>query len=268
MGSQGILKSTDAGATWTVLGENVFGMIYSQPPGQYPQYNAVGKVRVDPNSSSKVVAGTKQGLYFSYDGGANWTGPYFTNNFSTQRQDVTGLELSNMGGGQTRIIAAIGARGFATTVQYDLGNNGANGLYSATMGSSGCPSFTSIASNANGFIFGNQVTGSPYTTGAPMNAGSGTAFVNTSTGNQLGRIEIAVAPSNANYIYAQGQSIAPNTDSGCGSAAGCQLGAWATTNGGGTWAYMEGSQGGAVGDCGFDYSQNWYDQGIAVDPNN
>ena len=26
MGSQGILKSTDAGATWTVLGENVFGM--------------------------------------------------------------------------------------------------------------------------------------------------------------------------------------------------------------------------------------------------
>src|SRR5438094_1634302 len=27
MGSQGILKSTDAGATWTVLGANVFGMI-------------------------------------------------------------------------------------------------------------------------------------------------------------------------------------------------------------------------------------------------
>src|SRR5205823_9554248 len=83
----------------------------------------------------------------SYDAGVNWTGPCFTNNFSTQRQDVTGLELSNMGGGNTRIIAAIGTRGFATTVQYDLGNNGANGLYSATMGSSGCPSFTSIASN-------------------------------------------------------------------------------------------------------------------------
>src|SRR5437764_1508994 len=160
MGSQGILKSTDAGANWTVLGENVFGMIYSEPPGQYPQYNAVGKVRVDPNSSSKVVAGTKQGLYFSYDGGVNWSGPCFTNSFSTQRQDVTGLELSNMGGGTTRIIAAIGTRGFATTVQYDLGKNGANGLYSATMASSGCPSFTSIASNANGFVFGNQVPGS------------------------------------------------------------------------------------------------------------
>ena len=116
MGSQGILKSIDAGATWTVLGENVFGMIYNEPPGQYPQYNAVGKVRVDPNNSSKVVAGTKQGVYFSYDGGTNWTGPCFTNAFSTQRQDVTGLELSNMGGGTTRIIAAIGTRGFPTTV--------------------------------------------------------------------------------------------------------------------------------------------------------
>ena len=271
MGSQGILKSTDAGATWTVLGANVFGMIYNEPAGQFPQYNAVGKVRVDPNNSNKVVAGTKQGVYFSYDAGVNWTGPCFTNNFSTQRQDVTGLELTNMGGGNTRIIAAIGTRGFATPVQYDLGNNGANGLYTATMGSSGCPSFTSIASNADGFVFGNQVTGSPYATGAPMNAGSGSPFVDINTGNQLGRIDIAVAPSNANYVYAQGQSIVGNNNGGCGNSNGCQLGAWATTNGGANWNYMEGSQGGALRDCvngAGDYPQNWYDQGVAVDPNN
>src|SRR6266513_681027 len=265
MGSQGILKSTDAGATWTVLGANVFDMAYNEPAGQFPQYNAVGKVRVDTNNSSKVVAGTKQGLYFSYDGGANWMGPCFTNPFLAQRQDVTGLELSKMGG-STRIIAAIGTRGFATTVQYDLGNNGANGLYTATMGSGGCPTFTSIATNANGFVYGNTVSGSPYPTGAPMNAGTGIAFVNATTGNQLGRVDIAVAPSNANYIYAQVQSIAVNGGN-CG-ANGCQLGAWASTNGGGTWSYMEGSQGPALGDCGFDYPQNWYDQGIAVDPNN
>src|SRR5881275_1892810 len=280
MGSQGILKSTDAGATWTVLGADVFGMAYLEPSGQFPQYNAVGKVRVDPNSSSKVVAGTKQGLYFSYDGGVNWSGPCFTNNFSTQRQDVTGLELSNVGGGTTRIVAAIGTRGFPTTVQYDLGKNGANGIYSATMGTSGCPSFSSIATNANGFIFGNQVPGSPYTTGAPMNAGSGTPCdypISGGTGtcgsttNQLGRIDIAVAPSNPNYIYAQGQSIVWNTDSGCGSTNGCQLGAWASTDGGTSWTFMEGSQGGSLRNCSNgqgDYPQNWYDQGIAVDPNN
>ncbi len=121
------------------------------PPGQFPQYNAVGKVRVDPNNSTKVAAGTKKGLYFSYDGGADWTGPCTTNNFSTQRQDITGLELTDTGAGTTRIIAAVGTRGFATPVQYDLDLNGANGIYSATMPSSGCPAFTSIASNANGF---------------------------------------------------------------------------------------------------------------------
>src|SRR5882757_1100844 len=277
MGSQGILKSTDAGATWTVLGADVFGMIYNEPPGEFPQYNAVGKVRVDPNDSNKVVAGTKQGLYFSYDGGTSWSVPCFTNNFSTQRQDVTGLELSDLGGGTTRIIAAIGTRGFPTYVQYDLGKNGANGLYTATMASSGCPSFTSIASNANGFVFGNQVAGSPYTTGAPMNAGSGTpcdypivggtGTCDSST-NQLGRIDIAVAPSDPNYIHAQAQSIVWNNNGGCGSTNGCQLGAWASTDGGTSWTYMEGSQGGSLSDCGFDYPQNWYDQGIVVDPNN
>ena len=272
MGSQGILKSTDAGATWTVLGADVFGMPYPVPAGQFPQYNAVGKVRVDPNDSTKVAAGAKTGLYLSYDGGVNWTGPCATNGFSTQRQDITGLELTDMGGGVTRILAAVGVRGFATTVQFDLGNNGANGLYSATMGSSGCPSFTSIASNANGFVFGNAVTGSAYSTGASMNAGSGAPFVDINTGDQLGRIDIAVAPSNPNYIYAQGQSIVGNSNGGCGGAPGCQIGAWATTNGGTNWTFMEGSQGGALRDCSGptspgDYPQNWYDQGVVVDPN-
>ena len=74
MGSQGILKSTDAGATWTVLGEDVFGPAYTEPAGEFPQYDAVGKVRVDPNNSQKVLAGTKKGMFISYNGGTNWQG--------------------------------------------------------------------------------------------------------------------------------------------------------------------------------------------------
>src|SRR5256886_16163677 len=85
MGRQGILKSTDAGATWTVLGADVFGMAFPTPPGQFPQYNAVGKVRVDSNNRSKVAAGAKTGLYLSYDGGVNWTGPCATNGINSQR---------------------------------------------------------------------------------------------------------------------------------------------------------------------------------------
>ena len=88
----------------------------------------------------------------------------------------------------------------------------------------------------------------------------------------MGRIDIAVAPSNPNYIYAQGQSIVGNSNGGCGGAPGCQIGAWATTNGGTNWTFMEGSQGGALRDCSGpnspgDYPQNWYDQGVVVDPN-
>ena len=67
-----------------------------------------------------------------------WTN-CLTNSFTGQRQDITGLELTNMGGGVTRILAAVGTRGFPTYVQYDLGTNGANGLYTATMPASGCP---------------------------------------------------------------------------------------------------------------------------------
>ena len=79
MGSQGILRSIDAGATWTVLGASVFGAPLPEPVGQFPQYQAVGKVRVDPNNGNNLVVGTKTGLYLSYDGGTNWTGPCLTN---------------------------------------------------------------------------------------------------------------------------------------------------------------------------------------------
>jgi F5/8 type C domain-containing protein len=276
MGSQGILKSTDGGATWTVLGANIFGAALPEPAGQFPQYQAVGKVRVDPNNSNNVVAGTKTGLYLSYDAGVNWTGPCLTNAFNTMRQDITGLELSNISG-TTRIIAAVGTRGFATTVQYNLDQNGANGIYKGTMPASGCPTdFTSIASNANGFVFGTLVTGSPYATGASMNAASGVIYGGLGVGNQLGRIDIAVAPSDPNTMYAQVGSIAANNNAGCGNAAGCQIGVWATTNGGNTWTFMTGSAGGSLRNCAGgntsgnpgDYPQNWYDQGMAVDPNN
>src|ERR1700730_15793135 len=210
-GSQGILKSTDAAASWTLLGANVFGPGLTEPAGQFPQYDAVGKVRVDPNNSNNVVAGTKRGLYFSYDGGNNWTGPCTTNNFNTQRQDITGLELTNVSG-TTRIIAAVGVRGFATPVQYNLNQNGANGIYKGTMPASGCPTdFTPITTNASGW------TGTNATSGVPCNLPKGDRTSScASNTNQLGRIDIAVAPSNPNYIYAQVQSINPNFGSTIG----------------------------------------------------
>jgi len=165
-----------------------------------------------------------------------------------------------MGDNPTRILAAVGVRGFATTVQYDLNQNGANGIYRGTMPDSGCPdAFSLVSRNDNGFVFGTQVAGSPYTPGALMNGGSGVPWADVNTGNQLGRIDLGVAPSNPDVIYAQVQSIAPNNNSGCGNTNGCQLGVWASTDGGNNWAFMEGSQGGSLRNCTNDqgdYPQN------------
>ncbi|HEX8076872.1 MAG TPA: hypothetical protein VF511_03580, partial [Chthoniobacterales bacterium] len=260
MGSQGVYKSTDGGETWRQLGVDVFGPALPEPAGQFPQYNAVGKVRVDPRNSNNVVAGTKTGLYFSYDAGETWAGPCTTNTFSAMRQDITGLELTDTGT-DTRIIAAVGVRGYGTPVQYNLGQNGANGIYKGTIPASGCPGdFVPLTSNDNGWKIGTT----------SMNPASGHIYADSTSPNQLGRIDIAVAPSNPNYIYAQVQSITVNSNSGCG-ASGCQLGAWRTTDGGNTWALIPGSPGDSLRNCSGgagDYPQNWYDQGLAVDPNN
>ena len=61
-----------------------------------------------------------------------------------------------MGGGVTRILAAVGVRGFATTVQYNLNRTARTASTAATMPASGCPSFTSIARDDNGFVFGRR----------------------------------------------------------------------------------------------------------------
>jgi hypothetical protein len=63
-GSAGILKSTDQGSTWTVKGQDVFGPAYPQPPGYYPQYNAVSRVEAAPTNSNTLIAGAKTGVYF------------------------------------------------------------------------------------------------------------------------------------------------------------------------------------------------------------
>jgi hypothetical protein len=236
-GAAGVLKSTDQGATWTVLGADVFAPGLPLPPESFPQYQAIGKVRVDPNNSNTVIVGAKTGVYFSYDAGLNWTGPCLTNGFPMQRQDITGLLVSDAGA-TTELYAAVGVRGFSTPVQFNLDQNGANGIYKTTVPASGCPvSWTLTSTAANGWPAGTG-EGVPYPT------------------NTLGRIDVAMAPSNPNIVYAQVQSI-PTLG---------QLGVWRTTDGGVSWEQRSGVSG--LTGCDGDFPQNWYDQGLAVDPNN
>jgi hypothetical protein len=233
-GSQGILKSTNAGATWTVLGASVFGPNRLDPdPQTFEPYTAVSAVKVDPNNSNTLIAGTKTGLRMSYDGGVNWTALCSTNAFAAQRQDNTEIVIRDDGATST-IFYAVG------WPFYDL--NGANGIYTATMPASGCPTWNLITRGNNGW---------------PTNTGSGVAGT-----SKPGRIDIAIAPSNPQIMYA-GVSDAFYYDI---------LGIWRSTNGGATWSlradYLKFREcnGGAAGSA--SYGQAFYDQAITVDPNN
>jgi hypothetical protein len=234
-GSAGVLRSNDAGATWEILGADVFAPVYPQGAGVFPQYQAIGKVRVDPNDGNNIVVGTKTGVFISYDGGANWDGPCLESAFTTQRHDTTGLELIDMGS-TTDVVAAVGTRGFNTTVQPDLDQNGANGIYRTELPASGCPSSWTLVSRSDN--------------GWPAGTGGGTPYPT----NVVGRIDIAVAPSDPDVIYAEVASIPTRS----------VLGVWRTTDGGTTWT--ERATNSDLGGCDGDGSQSWYDAGVTVDP--
>lgn len=235
-GAAGLLKSTDAGATWTMLGTDVFVPVYPEPPGVFPQYQAIGQVEIDPRDSQKVVVGTKTGVFFSYDGGVSWAGPCLTNAHVGQRQDVTGM-VSRDTGTATELFVAIGTRGFATAVQPDLNQNGANGIYKATVPASGCPASWQLVSRSDN--------------GWPAGTGGGAPY----PANVLGRVDFAIAPSDSDVLYAQVASIASRG----------QLGVWRSIDGGATWEQRSDVDG--LTGCFGDWPQNWYDQGVTVDPN-
>jgi hypothetical protein len=239
-GSNGLLKSTDGGETWTVKGESVFNPFYPPSANGFPQYQAMGQVDVDPNNSNNIVVGTKTGLFLSYDGGDNWTGPCLTNPHTTQRQDTTGMELRDAGA-STQMIVAIGTRAFETTVQSNLNQNGANGIYRGTLPASGCPTdFALISRPDNGW---------------PVGSGSGIsiATVGNPDLNTLGRIDITMAPSNNSVLYAQ--VARPNRTSPD------ILGVWQSIDFGDTWVQK------TVGNVSGAGTQSWYNAGLTVAPN-
>ncbi len=234
-GSAGLLKSSDAGASWVILGEEEFSPVRDQPAGEFPQYQAIGKVRVDPRNSNSIVVGTKTGLFFSYDAGLNWDGPCLSNGFNMQRQDTTGLLVSD-NGMSTDLYAAIGTRGSNTPVQADLDQNGANGIYKTIFPASGCPQSWSLVSTASN--------------GWPSGTGEGTAFPT----NSIGRIDLAMSPSDNDVIYAQVADISTRS----------VRGVWRTSDAGLNWVQV--ATNADISGCGSSGNQAWYDMGLSVDP--
>ena len=117
--------------------EHVHAHLPALDRGHVPAVPGGDKVRVDPNASNKVVAGTKTGV------SSRTTPASLDRRLQAQRllEPAPGHHRPPAGhGATTKVFAAVGARGFATPVQQNLDKNGANGVYVLhSMPASGCP---------------------------------------------------------------------------------------------------------------------------------
>lgn len=239
VGSFGVLKSTDQGATWAVKGSEIFTGVYPPSAGGTPQQQAVRRIRVDPRDSDIVVAGSKTGIFLSYDGGEHWTGPCHTNGFASQRQDVTGLELVD-DGSSTTLFVAIGARGFPSPKQLDLDQNGANGVYRSTVPFERLPGELGPSHRRLAGRYGRR----PALPGERPRAH-----------RPRRRSQQPTGPLRAGAGDQRDRRLPE----------GGQLGVWRSVDGGSSWTKRSGPSG--LTGCDGDRNFNWWGQGLAVDPN-
>lgn len=244
-GTTGVLRSVDRGESWELLGRDVFNKFFIAVDGSsFPQYEAIGKVRVVPGDSQRIVVGSKRGLFFSEDFGANWIGPCAVHGFADQRQDITGLELIGSPG-SVRALIAVGVRGHATPVQPDLVRNGGNGIYAldVSVPLTNCP-----AGSAYSLL-------SRPDNGWPTGTGQGAGY----PANLLGRLEVAVAPLDSNVIYAMSADPATRR----------VYAVWRTADGGVSWTQtstVSGIQSPCSSTAQGGGQQMWYDAGLTVSP--
>jgi hypothetical protein len=277
----GIWRSTDAGTTWTAVGDQNASL-------------AMGSIAFAPSNHSVVYAGTGEsesvgfdnyygaGVLKSTDGGLHWTqtcavasstcpfiGPY---------DDVTPFGFFTLGGTRITYIAVNPSNPQVVLVgaQTQFAQGPTEGVYCTDNGGTTwsnilpdqLSSFVGFASSSVAYAaLGNPFGSSPN---APNGNGiyKATGVGSTCTSIQfarlttptlpaqsiMGRIDLGIAPSDAtgNTVYA---SIADAS-----TASSNNLGVFVTINGGTSW-----TQTSAPDICQF---QCWYDNVIKVDPNN
>jgi photosystem II stability/assembly factor-like uncharacterized protein len=102
---EGILKSTNAGSSWTLT------------TGPFSQVN-IGSLAVHPTNSSVVLAGTSAGVYRSTDGGTSWSRVL-------SGGDATGV-VFNPSNGNTAYAAIGSINGGSSNGVYSSSNEGAS----------------------------------------------------------------------------------------------------------------------------------------------
>lgn len=248
--SAGLMKTTDAGATWTQLGANIFTSFAPALPvgGNRWTNQNVKVIKVDPRNSNNVMVGTRYDLYLSHDAGTTWQICPFGNNYTNPSVSnptvksvnrISSLYVDDRGANSVVYVAV----GYTAT-----NGNGNNGVYRFTMPSTGCPAWPTDFTT----LFGGFPTG----TGNGING-------DTAGGSVTGRIELAAGTGTdgALTLYAQVANASSNAVDGT----------YVLRPDGGatTWTKLSGST--TYTNCAGGSSstgQDWYDLFIAVDPAN
>jgi len=235
--SAGVLKSTDGGAHWTLLGKDLFGAANKTTPdcpdflGLAHQCGVhISNIAVDPTNDSNVLVGADDGVYRSTSGGADgsWSAATF---YKTDGSTIVPTGAAPLSVDSMFFVP------MSSTVYAMVGNN------------------VSFLSDANDGLYRSTDGGATW---RPF----GTCDV-TCAG---GRGALAYAPSDPKVMY---MTIAND--------AGASLGVWRSPDDGATWTQTTGSFtyggtnpdlfGGSFPSASTNLETGWYNQYIAVDPN-
>ena len=277
----GIWRTTDAGATWTAVGDQNASL-------------SMGSIAFAPSNHSTVYAATGEsesvafdiyygaGVLKSTDGGLHWTQtcttPSSTCPFIGPYNDITPFGFFTLGGTRITYVAVSPSNPQLVLVaaQTQFAQGTTEGVYCSDTGGA---SWTNILPDQLASFVGFASSGIAYAAlgnpfGSSPNAPNGNGIYKatgigstcstvhfsrlTSTTlplqSSMGRIDLGIAPSDTsgNTVYA---SIADSS-----TASSTNLGVFVTTNGGSSW-----TQTAAPDIC---HSQCWYDNVVKVDPNN
>ena len=267
----GVWKTSNGGTSWAPLTD------------QLPDL-AMGALTIDPTNHNVIYAGSGEanfagdsrygvGVYKSSNGGSSWTvytGP--NNAFS-------GLAISRI------VVDPVTPSNVYLTAAYagENGTGSAYGVYKSTdsgvtwtavLQTNPAAPFSDLAIDpttpqtlyaAAGDIFGNSSNGIYKTTDAGAHWTLLSGFPNgTQSSSPVGRISLALAPSNPQVLYADYSS------NGIGGSFGSLGAFYRTVNGGTTWSQIAKSTDGtgATGVPNFLGTQGWYDNVLVVHPTN
>ncbi len=277
--SGGVWKSTDGGASWSPLSDLLMANI------------AVSSLAMDPGNSNVIYAGTGEvfpfkqdendgqrgaGIFKTTDGGANWSALTFTTNNNKDFYYVSDLVVSPRS--SQRVYAAT-----STGIWRSLdGGASWTRTFDGSGFDGGCLNFAMRTDLPGDYLFASCGRFAPAGVYKNSSAEGATDWTQVLKDNHLGRISLALAPSNQGTIYALAmcgdQTLCGNFFEGLWavyrSQANGESGTWeirvdnksATTLN--TWLLTNGREAAGCFNQPTMANQGWYDNVIKVDPVN